>query len=352
MLTYQVRRRLFRHGPGVQLHLPGSVTIDFFFLPPEPFGEKGVGGHTVTRGRGASTLFDANSGCYKIEQAEWLSPVEVTIEESPVRTLSFKGRHLSIQQDFESLEDLADFILAVQYGLPALLNVSVADPPTVERVSGTISGVPFRWELDGWHMLLRPTTQAEQEQHIGESWLRLSLLNAPAGTRLLAALHYYHVASRLARAGGSPWEFMAEVILNLSKSLEALFPPSATIGSIDAARTGLQSVDFSAKDADRYFIPAIALRNTIDSGHVDFSLFTTDQLTMFHRYSDIALLAFRSLFARLLKRVEDGRHSLAPVSSEDRRPDKNSLRILKRLKTHFGSSDFLVVKFDDGEVAG
>ena len=41
--------------------------------------------------------------------------------------------------------------------------------------------------------------------------------------RLAAALSYYYTAKRLIEAGNSPFEFMAEAILNYSKILEIMF---------------------------------------------------------------------------------------------------------------------------------
>ena len=182
-----------------------------------------------------------------------------------------------------------------------LLAIEFADPPIIERVDGQIGDVDFRWELKQWKDQFEITSQEKQEQSVASSWERVGILSVPGRRRLLAALHYYHVASRLARRGQIAGEFLPEMILNLSKVLEVLFPPSGDGKTRDAARNGLLKLDFSEIEIEADYIPAMALRNEIDVGHVDLSLFKVDQLALIHGYTEHAETAFR----KLLKRVFD-----------------------------------------------
>ena len=109
---------------------------------------------------------------------------------------------------------------------------------------------------------------------------------------------------------------MGEVILNLRKTLEVLFPGSEG-QTIDAARTGLASLDLPAQDIERYFIPAIALRNSIDSGHALVSIFTRSQLRVIHVYTEGAINSFRNLLQLVLEKVTRGEISLATYSRYD-----------------------------------
>jgi hypothetical protein len=98
--------------------------------------------------------------------------------------------------------------------LPALLNIPFADPPHIKRVEGKIGSVNFGWELLEWRGEYTLTTQERQEQRFGDAWNRISVLAKPGYRRLAAALHYFHVACRLGRAGRIVGEFIAEKILN------------------------------------------------------------------------------------------------------------------------------------------
>ena len=117
---------------------------------------------------------------------------------------------------------------------------------------------------------------------------------------------------RLARQGTIAGEFLAEMILNLSKVLEVLFPPEGDSGSRDSARRGLETLEFTETEIEADYIPAMALRNEIDVGHVDLSLFTPEQLALIHGYVNRAEGAYRTLLQRVLKKVESGEFAVEP----------------------------------------
>lgn len=329
MLTYQVRPRIFRHQPGEQLTFPAECEVNFYFQPPQPFGAAAGGGHTAVRAVAASALFNANSGECTIESKEPLSPVDVTIEE-PIRTVRLAGTTLSVSQKFASLRELEEIIESIYFVLPALMNVPFADPPYIERVDGTVGLSSFRWELAEWRMEFRTTTQQQQEERFADAWKRISVLSEPSRRRLVASLHYFHVACRVARVGSTAGEFVAEVLLNLAKSLEVLFPPDGDGHTRDAARAGLRTLDFSDDEIECDFIPAMALRNEIDVGHVELGLFTMDQLKTIHAFTERAESAFREMFERLLCRVESGKVDVVPYELGP--PRDEALRVIDRLQ--------------------
>lgn len=312
MLTYRVRQRVLRIArEGATLVFPGTASINFYFVPPQPFGVAADGGRTCVRAVKATALFNANTGQHSIESAEPLRPLTVIIQEEG-RHVALEGNRLTVELKVESLQALTELLESVYYALPMLLSVEFADSPYIERVDGSIEGVPFRWELARWKASFWPTTQAEQEQAVVRAWDRLGILSNPERRRLLASLHYFHTATRLLAASVTPGEFLAEALLNFAKCLEALFPSSAGKGTIDAAREGLEGLGFQGQESEARFIPAIALRNRIDVGHVDLTLFTRDQLTVLHQYAESAEGHFKALFKRLFARLADGTFQLTP----------------------------------------
>jgi hypothetical protein len=269
------------------------------------------GGKTAVCAVAASVLFNANTGSHTVESKTPLQPLDVTIEE-PSRIIRVKGNILTVSQSFGSNRELTEVVEGVYFGIPVLLAVEFADPPVIERVEGTIGGVTFRWELRHWRAEFRVTTQDEQERAVASSWERIGLLSALGSRRLLAALHFFYVAVRLTRQGTIAGEFLAEMILNLSKVLEVLFPAGGNVRSLDAARQGLKTLGFSETEIEADYIPAIALRNAIDVGHVSLSLFTPEQLTLIHGYVGRAEGAYRTLLHRVLKKIESGEFALEP----------------------------------------
>lgn len=115
----------------------------------------------------------------------------------------------------------------------------------VTKVSGAIGGDEFIWAYSNYPWKLDVTTKQMQEQRFLESWRLLELLLPQENVPLFAALNYFHAACRLALAGVNPWEFMGEILLNFSKTLEVLFPPSRG-QTINAARTGLAKLGYAS----------------------------------------------------------------------------------------------------------
>jgi hypothetical protein len=313
MLTYQIRPRVFRHAPGTKFVFPAECQITIQLQPGQPFGTQAGGGRTAVHGVAGRVLFNANNGDHYIESKPPLSPLNVTIEE-PHRTVKLVGSTLTLEQRFNSLDEIQSTIECLYFLFPALLTINFADPPFIESVAGNIGATPFSWELNGWTMPFCVTSQEYQERHISIAWSRIRIVQAPERRRLQGGIHYFHQACRLARAGKVVGEFIGEVLLNLSKTLEVLFPNAPKEGTRDAIRRGLREVGIPDSEIEFNFMPAVALRNEVDVGHVHLGLFTMDELKIIHEYTERAESAFRKLMDRLLIQVETGSWDVAPYN--------------------------------------
>jgi hypothetical protein len=333
MLTYQLRKHVFRVEKGYELTFPNPAEVVFYLQPLQPFGMEAGGGKTAVRAVKAHAVFDANTGRHFIESENPLTPLEVVIEE-PRRQVKLQGNelHISIQL-CETNQELTELIESVNYGMPILLNIEFADPPVVERIEGKVGETPFRWELADWRAEFQTTTQEQQERKIIDSWLRFDLLSRQGNRRLIAGLHYFHIACRLSRAGQTPWEFMAEIILNLSKTLEVLFPPEGNGRTRDAVRAALTELKYSEEEIERFFLPTMALRNEIDVGHVDLSVYTRHQLDALHTFTEAVEHAFREMLKRLAGNIAMGKFEL-PLYM-DASPRAEALEVIERIQRYF-----------------
>ena len=301
MLTYQVRPRVIRIIGDRRLEFPADVEVKLYFQPLQPFGMAPGGGLTTVQSQPASVFFNANTGQHFVESKSPLTPLEVVIEE-PTRIVALEGNRVTIKECCEDYRKLTDLLESLYFGLPLLLAVEFADPPVIERVEGQIGSVPFRWELSDWRVDLDITTQEQQEQRFVTAWNRFNILSAPHRRRLIASLHYFHVACRVKREGKTPGEFLAEALLNFNKVLEVLYGPSR-----DQVRTSLVQLGYTDAEIERDFIPSMLLRNSIDVGHPLLALFTLRQIETLHRYADRAEKAFRDFLQRLFQAIEAGR---------------------------------------------
>jgi hypothetical protein len=328
MLTYHIRPRIFRIDEGKTMSFPTDGLVRFKFSPLQPFGMEPGNGRTAVRGVAASILFNANTGSHTIESKDPLSPLDDTLEE-PSRMVKLNGNILTIEQHFSSNAALTGFIQGIFYGMPPLMNVVYSDPPVIELVDGTIGNVDFRWEFQDWRLLYQTTSQENQEKLFASTWERIGLLSISTNTRLFAAIHFFYVAIRLQRQATLAGEFLSESLLNFSKILEVLFPPSGDGRTRDAARIGLGNLGYSEIDIEADFLPAMALRNEIDVGHVDLGLFKPEHLVLIHGYARRAEQAFRELIERILTKIESNEFTVEPYERSPAR--REAVAVVEKL---------------------
>jgi hypothetical protein len=273
-----------------------------------------------------------NTGAFSTTLNPPLKPLSAAFVGPDGLSVKWNGHVLSIGQTFNTLDELSDLVEGVYFVIPMYLNVDFADPPTIDRVEGDIAGIPFSWELMSALGPTHTTTQDQQEESALKAWERLSLTSNVNRRRLLAALHYFHVACRLSRQAGAPGEFLSEVLLNFAKTLVVLFPPSGKGMTYQAARRGLERLGYTSSEIERQFIPALCFRNKIDVGHVDLSIYTREQLTLIHDYAENAEKSFRALLSRMLAKIASGEYEVQPYVPGP--PDKETLETIDRLKSH------------------
>ena len=116
----------------------------------------------------------------------------------------------------------------------------------------------------------------------------------------------------MARCGATPGEFLAEVLLNLAKALEVLFPPKGDGRVRDAVRAGLLTLGYSEENIEADYIPVMALRNELDVGHVELGLLARDHLEVLHAYTERVEKPFRDLLKTLLDKVEANEFEVEP----------------------------------------
>ena len=313
MLTYHLHPRRFRFENGESYQFPNTCSICFHFVPKQPFGADATGGRTAVAKVPATLLFDANSGRICIESQTPLKPLTYA-ETGSAERVELVGNLLNITKDIVSLQKLSDFIHTIYFYLPALLSVNFSDPVLISFVDGKVGDEYFRWELDGWRASVTYTTQDLQEERFARAWRRVSTVGKLENRRIFLALHYLHQAQRLSSCSSVPGEFLSEMLLNLSKVLEVLFPSSADIKQRDSVRRALMHLGFSVHEVERDYLPAMALRNEIDVGHIQLELLNPSELRILHSYILQCEDKFKELLERTVSAVEDGTFNVREYS--------------------------------------
>jgi len=309
MLTYRLQKRHFKtERPPT---FPNDVRVVLFLGPPTPFGEGVGGGRTATRAVKATSLWNANTDRVTITSETAFDRVNIHLPyPDHAMLVDVQGASATIHAKCETVEDLAGLVDYVYHVFPATLNVNFYDAPVVHHVGGTIGDVEYTWTIVRTASNIKLTTTADQEQYITDAWHSMTTLFAGGQhRRLVAALHYFHVACRLFDVGPSPWEFMGEVILNLAKVLQALFGQNR-----EDVRAGLRSLGYSDEATDEFII-VMELRDTLDSGHVLLSVMDETQASNLYTFLYGRELRFRELLSRALERTKQGTFKV------DERPD-------------------------------
>jgi hypothetical protein len=215
--------------------------------------------------------------------------------------------------------------------LPAVLSVHFHDPVVIDQVDGQIGSARFEWQLHRQQFVIHTSNDDQQGERVKKAWDHMRMLGFHQNRRVLAALGYFHAASRLSRVGHSPWEFMGEIILNLNKTLEVLFPPHGDVKRRDAVRQGLAKLDYTDAEIEADFIPVMLLRSSIDSGHAFLDLFTQEELTTMQTYTEAIEENWLRMLAKLLDKLESDSTIIDDYKpkSADREPKKLVATIAK-----------------------
>ncbi|MSP37052.1 MAG: hypothetical protein EXR70_01000 [Deltaproteobacteria bacterium] len=246
--------------------------------------------------------------------------------------ITLDGATVRVATDVHSREELEIVLETYYYALPPLLGLEMLDSPIVAEVRGRLGGVSFCWGLvETGIESIDVTTKERQEERVRRAFSRLGIVDKRLGLanrRLLAATHYFQIACRLLGAQGRRGEFLSESILNFAKVLEVLFP-AAPQQSIDTTRQALTGLDFTEVEIEALYIPAVALRNSIDVAHPTLAVFTNDQLKTLARYSELAEGAFRVLLDRIFDSIGLGKFELKALP--DTKPSPETLRVITRV---------------------
>lgn len=303
MFTYRLQQRHFKWKGDCKPTFPNDVRVVLFFAPSTPFGDGVGGGRTVTRAAPASSLWNANSDRVTAESQTAFERVNVTWSHPEHELLvRVEGASATIHAKCDTFVELARLVEFLYHLFPIVLNVNFIDAPIVHTVAGTVGDVEYEWIHARTHSNIKPTTTSDQERYVSDACDFLLTLVADTDQRRLAgALHYFHVACRLFDVGPSPWEFTGEIILNLTKTLQALFGQSR-----DNVRAGLRSLGYTDQEVEDFVI-VMELRDVVDSSHVMLSVMDeAGQASDLYTFIYGRELRFRELLSRALQRSKQG----------------------------------------------
>jgi hypothetical protein len=325
--------RPYHHRP-LQIHFngrppsSGELMIQCAFEPLQSFGGTDVPG-AVARGSASPTIrWHPSNGRLTVENEIPLQSISRTVDDGDI-SITVDGCNTTTVAYCDNRGEVEEMLSMHFSLLPLTLSTEFSEPVTLSSIRGSWENVEFDLRYETFISDFETTDEARQEQRFEEAWNHVGGLLEPSNLRLVRALEYFHTASRLGRVGNTPWEFAAEIILNLCKSLECLF----AAGSRDEVRSGLTHFGISDDEIERVFMPAVALRSALDVAHVSLASFGADDLKVLHHYCASMETPFRNLFRQVLERCAAG--TFRPKPYADPTPGAAAHKLLQRLGQHF-----------------
>jgi hypothetical protein len=222
--------------------------------------------------------------------------------------LKVKGNRFSYRFNCQAVDHLTMVMGTLHLTVPAILGLALTDSVTSYSTSAVVGTAKFGWEHRAAAQPFIVATSEGLEAGLDKVFTHFDLMFESTNRRVLAAAHYVHVASRLQEVGTSKWEYMAEVILNYSKALEALFG-----GRRDGVRRHLKALGYSNREIEGVFIPLSLLRSSLDVAHARLTGFRSTDLEGIYTYLDGIDKPMKDLVWRVLEAVAAGEYHLQPI---------------------------------------
>jgi hypothetical protein len=280
---------------------PNQVEIEILFEPSSQFGNVVEKGMTIKQGSKGTAHYDANSGKHWVNSDPPLRPIDSTVEWTNLK-LQLKANKITTIAKCNTPKDLDELLVNLHYILPILLNLEFVEPPVARYTKVKIGDALFNWELQEKLTTFDVTNEEVQEKRVCDSFLRFTELSS---RRLTAAAYHFYVSRRLAEIGSSPFEFMAEIVLNLCKILQVLFGETR-----DEVRRELLKCGFSKKEIEKQFIPIMILRDEFDVGHVSLTIFKQKELDSLYQFLDKSEENFRKLLIKIFEQTKNNEYFL------------------------------------------
>ncbi len=285
----------------------------------------------------ARVLWNANTDRHTIESKTPLEPVQFK-HECESGSWTGKGEVFEWTGEIGDLAELNAWLSNVVFLMPGLLNVELVDPTVVVGLTFDLGDSVFRLQYHHSAATFgRTTSDATQAERVGVALRLLDSSVVRSSLRLQAAVHYFHVASRLLVVSESPWEFMPEAALNMNKVLEVLFSSDRICGnSNQQAREEMAALGLD-EEAREMLISIMKLRSHMDVAHVDTWEYPAGSLEGVYQLLVHAERVMRDMLGLLLQRVSEGTYELKP--DWDPAPNKEALDLLEWLNGRYQLPD-------------
>lgn len=312
-----------------ELAFPSQVQIKFRFGPEDAFGLEGNRQRTtIARSSQAKFTWNAMEGVSSW-QAHLIDRTMCEFAIGQMRT-ALDGNELTFEFEAISLDELERCCAAANFALPPLLSRQLGIFVWIKHFTVFVGHKRFRYEITNLMSGIKASSADQTIEGVKASVRTLPLLSS-YNARIFSAMYYYRQAIRLESIEPDTQAMASEVILNLTKAIEAAFGTS----SRDKIRKWCRDLGFSNAYIETSVIPLFLLRNELDVAHVSISPLSSDERASVVQFMKRATFTVNDI----LSRVEDlliRREIALPPTSE--RLDRKKAKLIKSIQSYASSA--------------
>jgi hypothetical protein len=243
--------------------------------------------------------------------------------------LNIQGRTASLHAEVTSLSHAAAMVDWIKVTLSQFLSIQLGVYSSMELVGGTISDKPFTVAFPGASHCALVTLGAPSFRSTAiSSAVNLIPVNSPSYARFVTCSLYYQHALRLLsphEVSFAPYVVASEVILNLTKCIELLFPHNR---DRDVLAKKLEDVGYTSNQIESQLISILVVRNEFDIGHGSSGVSTIEEISILREFLIRSVANVRALLLAVARKVNENPNFLAPMRMNMDRENRRRLRRL------------------------
>jgi hypothetical protein len=259
--------------------------------PADAFGNPAATAPRAVLVRASSDVrihFDQNTGRVFAGSATFLPPLMLQRVLGPGVDLAFQANEVALRWEAASVDDLLKIPDLAEFYVPAYLSLTFGIYVGVESIVGEVErACAFRYELAVSRFGMTTLDEGSRANKVEEA-LTFAELRGHSSLRLILAVMYFQQALRFLSSHESRVVGlnMAEVLLNLAKSLHLLFG-----SQIDDVRRGCRQVGYSNAQIESQIAGLLHGRNRLDVAHEVGRRVPYELVEVLREYGDRAVQA-------------------------------------------------------------
>lgn len=310
--------------------LEAELTLD----PADFFERKNIGDGIASISGDTQFATNEIDGKIIIERTGIAPPLLHRID-FPDGNIEIQGGKAYLKVSISNINGAVEFVDWIGVCLSQFLSVQLGVYCNVSSVIGKIADHKFSllYPPKSYSTIVNCIDPADRASVI-DTAVQLIDPKSDSYPRFVTCSMYYHHALRLLspyQVNFSIYTAFPEVILNLAKCVELLFP-SATR---DELKVKLVTLGYGNDEVASQLLSIIIVRNNFDVGHETSGLISPDEIATLRNFANRSIANVGALLRTVATKIKDNENLLSPLSTEINGEKK---RILRRIEESLAKS--------------